>query len=444
MSDGQPVGGMPDSWWRPALVRSTGVRTWLTNLAILAVGLINSVLLARWLDLAGRGEVAVMLLWPALIIYLASLGLIDAVLYFAALPGARLGSLLINGVLLAAGQSAVAVPLGYIAMPLLLASQRAEVVAASRLYLLVVPMSLITQYNASVLQGRLQIGMFNVLRLVIPVGYLGGTVALFTSHALTVQHIVLLHLGLNALALVGTIVALRWMGVSLAATVDLPLAKEMLRYGTRVQVGTISQMANLRLDQQLMGALMAPAELALYVTAVAATGVTQTVSLAVRLVLTPSLAQQTDGARQVAHLTTVFRRYWLLSLTITLPLSVALYWAIPLVYGARYRGAIGPAEVLLLAALCLGAKEVLGGGARALGNPWLASRAELLGLGVTVVLLAALLPTLGIMGAAIASLAAYATSLVVIVRGLDRCHAIAPGDLFRLVAGRPPSPAAPP
>ena len=68
------------------MLRPLILRTLVTNLVLSAIGLLNSVLLSRWLGPAGRGEVAAAMLWPTLLVYLSSLGLISAILYFADRP----------------------------------------------------------------------------------------------------------------------------------------------------------------------------------------------------------------------------------------------------------------------------------------------------------------------------------------------------------------------
>jgi O-antigen/teichoic acid export membrane protein len=199
-----------------------------------------------------------------------------------------------------------------------------------------------------------------------------------------------------------------------------------------VLIGDLSQAANLRLDQVLMAGMLPAVQLGWYVTAVSAAGLAQTLSTAVKMVVIPSVANQAEVSIRVSMLRRAFQRYWILSLIITLLVAVALPVLIPLVFGEEFRPSILVAEVLLLGALFIGAKEVLTGGAQALGNPWLGSRAELLALGVTVVLLLVLLPVMGIMGAAIASAAAYFASLVALVYGLRQEYVISVGDLFRI------------
>lgn len=408
--------------------RSPTVQTFLINAVVLGLGLISSVQLARWLGPGGRGELAAAALWPMLLMYLASMGMIQAVLYFAALPGAEPGKVLGTALACAGVQSAIAMGIGYVVLPYLLAKQVPAVVAISRIFLWVIPVSLISQYCLSVLQARLRFSVFNAIRLVIPVGYVVCVLALEHERALTPTAAVLAMLWLNVAVLVATVAALWWSRTIADIGPNRELAGRMLKYGAKVNAGSIPQTANLRLDQALLAAWFPPVQLGLYVAAVSAVSVAEVLSTAVRTVITPRIAQQeaSEGARA---LEAAFRKYWVLSLAGTLALAVALPFAIPLVYGPSFRGAIWPAMVLLGASICYGATQVLSGGAQALGNPWLASRADIAGAVVTVLCLPFLLPTLGIMGAAIATLAAYATQLVVVLNGLSRTHSIWPRSL---------------
>jgi O-antigen/teichoic acid export membrane protein len=55
-------------------------------------------------------------------------------------------------------------------------------------------------------------------------------------------------------------------------------------------------------------------------------------------------------------------------------------------------------------------------------GPWLASSAELIGAVVTIVTLAFLVPTIGVTGAALSSLLAYATQTTLLGYGLRQIH----------------------
>lgn len=413
------------------MLRPLIFRTLVTNFALAALGLLNSIFLSRWLGPTGRGEVAAAMLWPTLLVYLSSLGLISATLYFAALPGSKPTPIFVNATFLSVAQSVAAFIVGFAALPLLLHSQTASVVGVSRLYLLVIPISLVAQNGSSILQGRLRISTFNWLRTILPAGYLIGTIILVIIGRLGLLNIIILHLCLNVVAVLATLVALARSGIRLASGFDSLLAKQMLKYGAKVHVGNVSGLANMSLDQVLLAALLPSNYLGLYVAAVSAASVSQVFSQAVQMVSTPSIAQRESAAERAAVLQAVFHRYWLLSFLVALAIGVLLPVAIPAVFGASFKGAIWPAEVLLLGGFFIGAKDVLSGGAQALGNPWLGSKAHLFALVITVGLLCLLLPAMGIMGAAIATSTAYLSQLVVVAHGLRRYYSISLIDLFR-------------
>jgi O-antigen/teichoic acid export membrane protein len=208
------------------------------------------------------------------------------------------------------------------------------------------------------------------------------------------------------------------------------IGQAMLRYGLKAHAGGLASQMNFRLDQAVMAAWVAPAQLGLYVAAVSASSLTQILPLAVRIVATPSIARRPDEDERIETLKMYFRNYWALSLVLTGACAFALPWALPLVYGEGFRDALWPAEILMIGSVFLGGTTVLTGGAQALGNPWLGSRAELAGLVVTVALLVMLLPVLGITGAAIASAAAYGVALFVLARGIARTSTISVMELL--------------
>jgi O-antigen/teichoic acid export membrane protein len=413
------------------MLRSLILRTLIVNCGINALGLINSILLSHWLGPVGRGEIAAAMLWPGLLIYLSSMGLIVSSMYFSSVPDAKPRVVLNNAILMGLLLSGIALPLAFIALPFLLKSQSSYVISASRAYLIVIPLSLITQFGMGVLQGRLRLVELNWLRVIIPTGYLAGTIVLMALGRLTLIHILILHLGLSVVALAATLAVLIRAGIGPGTQTEAGLAKQMLRYGAKVHVGQVSGLANVSLDQVLMAAWLPPAYLGLYVVAVSSAGLSQMLSQAVQTVTMPGIAREPSDTERGTILQSVFRRYWLVSLGIMLAMALILPLLIPIIFGRAFAPAIWPAEVLLLASCFKGAEQVLGGGAGASGNPWLGSKASLVALLVTVGLLYALLRRIGIMGAAIATAAAYLAELTVVIYGLRRSHSISPGSLFR-------------
>lgn len=414
-----------------ALCHSPTMRTLATNGIITAIGLVTSIQLARWLGPTGRGEVAAAMLWPTLLVYLANLGLFAAVLYHSALPDASPGTVFWTATAFAAIQSAVAITIGWFAMPILLATQTEVVVRASRWFLFVIPLALVSQYGLSTLQARLRFGHFNVIRAIVPIGYVTGIVALHLAGRLDPTNVVLVQLGLNLVVFVAVFAGLAHLRLLQPVRVSSSVARRLFRYGAKVYVGNLSSTANFRADQAFLSAWFPPAQMGLYVAAVSAANLLTVLSTAVQMVLTPRIAAETSPEARAATLRSVFRRFWRVSLLCALVLAAVMPIAIPTVFGDAFRAAIVPAVILIGAMFLVGAKDILGAGAQALGDPWLASRAEVVAVFVTLGLLPILLPRFGIVGAALSSLTAYSVQLVVVTVGLSRSHAISAGSLLR-------------
>ena len=411
-------------------------RTLGTTVAVLGLGMVTSILLAHWLGPSGRGGVAAALLWPTLLIYLASFGLIHSILYHGAQAELDPGDIYGTGLLLAMLQSIPALLIGYFALPMLLHAQGADVIAAARLCLLIVPMSLVAQYAISLVQARMHFDAFNTLRLIIPVGFFLGLVGLRSTGAITVRNVVLLQVVLNGLTMIGALITIAQLRIVTKLAVDRALARRLLRYGGKVWAGGLSQAANLRLDQALLSGLFPPAALGIYVTATSVSNLLSVLANSVQMIVTPTVANRTVAAERKSELVRLFRRFWLVNIMGGLALAAISPILVPLLFGKAFAAAVLPAVILIAGALFIGAKDVLAGGAQALGDPWLGSRSEIVAMGVTVVLLLALLPTLGIIGAAIASTLAYFTQFAVVVHGLSKRHGI-PARTLTGLSGTP-------
>jgi len=403
---------------RSGLARST-FETLVTTLLILALGLANAVLLSRLLGPEGRGEIAAVMLWPMLLVAFGSFGLLPAVLFHSGNKAASGGAIVGTAWVISLAQSALVGLGGYLALPWLLRTQSAEVVAASRAFLLIVPISLVTQYTFSWIQASLNLRIYNLLRLFNPAGYLAGTVLLHWAGRLTLWNLVWLQLALNAvLGIAAVVTVMREEAFGRPRFVS-EVARKLLSYGSKVTVGEISQGVNVKLDQMLMASWLTAADLGLYVVAVSASNPAQLLGTALRMSTTPGLVAAPKAARH-ALLAGLFRRFVLASLGLALVMGALMPWLLPLAFGAQFAGASRPAQILVVAAIIAGGKDLLIGALWAFGVPWSASRVELWSIGVTVVLLAIFLPWLGILGAAIASALTYTVQWVMVIVAVQR------------------------
>lgn len=386
---------------------NTLVATATTALA----GLVSGVVLARTLGPAQRGELAIVLLWPVALGIAGDLGLSVAFTFFASKRPEWVGGLwslgwaaglLWGGALAVAGSAAVGTAL-HLSPPL---------VRTLRLAMLSVPLAFATNYQGFLLLGRGHLVESNGVRVAAAWFYaLGVALVAGTSRAGIGAYAAAFVAAQGLALLVATALAVR----RLHPTIGIPagLVKPVFAYGMKSYAGSIAGQINVRVDQLLMSAIVPPVELGLYVVALAVAGMLGPFYSALAIVVLPrvTLAEDpiTAGRRLVHHL----QLGTLVAVPATIVALAAMPFALPLVFGAAFAGAVPAAEILLVAGLFQGANLVLSNGLFGLGRPGLVAVAQWSAVIVATVLLLLLLPRLGGVGAAVALLCSYGGTMVV-------------------------------
>jgi O-antigen/teichoic acid export membrane protein len=103
-----------------------------------------------------------------------------------------------------------------------------------------------------------------------------------------------------------------------------------------------------------------------------------------------------------------------------LVLAGSAFWWVPLVFGPGFRASVPLVWLLAPGGALLACGQVCGDLLRGHGDPLAVARAQTAGAVTTVALLALLLPTFGVAGAAIASTGSAAVALVLQLRTLTR------------------------
>jgi O-antigen/teichoic acid export membrane protein len=201
-----------------------------------------------------------------------------------------------------------------------------------------------------------------------------------------------------------------------SAAPSVGLGKELLHYGARVQFGSWASAANVRLDQLLLSLLAPAASLGLYVVAVSYASVLMTIPVSVTYLMLPEVVRHGDATSARACVAQWCRRVFWASIAAGVALAGISVVAIPMLFGDEFRAAAPVAVLLIPATIILGTNLVFATAFQGIGQPEVGSTSEVVALAVTVAGLAALLPVLGIYGAAIASLLAYSARHVYLAR----------------------------
>ncbi|HEY2778386.1 MAG TPA: polysaccharide biosynthesis C-terminal domain-containing protein [Gaiellaceae bacterium] len=201
------------------------------------------------------------------------------------------------------------------------------------------------------------------------------------------------------------------------ANVDRPsleLGRQVAAYGIRAQLGTVVSQLNLRLDFILLTVIAGPAVVGVYAVASKFAELVKIVGMSLSYVLYPRFAREA-GARALATVKRLLPQAALATGACVVPLFALAPILIPAVYGSAFRGAIVPAQIILVGLVFEGVGGLLTGYLYGVGRAGRNSWAMAAGLAVTLILDLTLIPRYGSTGAAIASALAYSTTTAALV-----------------------------
>jgi O-antigen/teichoic acid export membrane protein len=377
-----------------------------TNAVLAVIGLITGVLAARLLGPEGRGHLAAAVAAGSLVGAIGALALGESLVFFVGRRVRPPMVVLRTATLVGTVSMVVLIALAWVAMPWVLAGQPGAVDAA-RAYAFIGLPFVLAGFPITLVRALQRYGAWNLLRLLAPLCWL-AVLGFFTlTRNRTVAELAVAFVAAQMLA-----VPLVWSVARgpkrTRGSVDLTLVRPMLRYGAPLLVATLPLTLNLRFDQILIANMEAADQLGLYAVSVSWAAIGLPLMAAIGSVLFPRLAAMEPGDAQVV-LARSSRCGVVIALVIAVVSAFSAPTLVPLLFGRSFTVPFLLPVMLALATSVLGLNGIIEEGLRGLGEPRSVLVAELAGLAVTALLLFGLVPTVGITGAAVASLAGYAT-----------------------------------
>jgi O-antigen/teichoic acid export membrane protein len=376
---------------------------------MLVLNTLTGVVLARLLGPTGRGQLAAILLWPGLLATIGSLGLAEAVTFFTARMAGKERDVLGSALLVAFVDSALLGALWYLASPWVLSQYGEGTIRTSRYMVCAFPLALVSMATIGVLVGRLQMGFYNRQRLSGIALTAFGLIGLYGLGRNSLTSIVFIYIAVGVVVLgysVAAVARRAWLGFR----PDASLVRKLLGYGVRSHVGTVSGLANERADLALISIVLSPIYLGLYSIAVTLPSTIAMIGSSLAVIALPAISAVGTDADRRTRLGQFVRATLVLSALAAAAMFAVTPMVIALFFGPAFLPAAPVAQVLVLASILLSINRVTSAGLRAFNRPFRAGAGDLVAAGVTVASLTLLVPRLGIMGAAIASLIAYAAN----------------------------------
>ncbi len=184
--------------------------------------------------------------------------------------------------------------------------------------------------------------------------------------------------------------------------------KKSFRYGIKGWLGDMAVRANVRLDQLILGGIVSAQSLGIYSVGVTLTEMLWIISDSVGPVLFNRISSEKDLTLKMALTERINRILFSISVIISIIwISLCIYIIIPYGYGDGFKSSVIPMMILVPGALLyIPAKvttKLLSGSGRILDT----SKATAIGSGTSILLYFILIPSYGMIGAAIASSIGY-------------------------------------
>lgn len=399
--------------------------------AINLLAFVTGPILARALGPTDRGVLTAAMLWPQLVSWLLTFSVMDGVTYYVSGAPARARLVLGASTGLAALQSALILGMGTVVVWLTMHHFGTAAVVSGLIFLAARPAEVYMRYVMAFFNGLHRYWAYNGVQLLSFVANAAALAVLWGLGVLTVRTAVLAASGSIVLAVAfGLVLARSGPGLP-QRLVDRDLSRRLLSFGFRSHLSGLPHLLNDRVDQLVISVALPAHDLGLYVIGATIATVPAFVGAAVAISVLPTLAKPGPASERTA----ATRRALLLTTAMTLSAAVVLVATMhPLViaiFGRPFAPVVGVARVLVLAAVPLSLARVLHGVLKGLGRPVDAGISEGGALVVTAVGLAVLLPTVGLMGAAITSVCAYVTSVAIGLRLACRALDVSLAGLFR-------------
>ena len=357
-------------------------QTVLANILVLIINIATGIITARLLGPTDKGVQAAIILWPGLLISFSAIGLPAALLYHIKKTVEKKSALLSAALVLGVVAGIVAAGVGVIFVPVWLNNYSSQTVRIAQVYMLFIPVAVLSTVYTSVIQADGEFQIYNGLRLLQPIVTLSILLLLAVTGTMSA--------GTAALAfLCPSVPALFWLWYrtrhlySFSFTQFREVYQKLLSYGVRSYSGDILAIVSSQLDKVVIVSLLSPASMGLYTVAFSLAKMLVVFESAVGSVLLPRII-----GRPVSEIRLLLGRAARVSTLVTAVAAVFLMSIGPhlinLFYGDAFGGAVLVFQLLAVDSVLGGLAALLAQIFYALGKPELMIFRHAASLAVTV------------------------------------------------------------
>jgi O-antigen/teichoic acid export membrane protein len=387
--------------------------TFAAMLAIRSAGVLTGVLSARLLGPTGRGELAVIIFLPVLLVPIAEFELPRSIAFTVGKQEETPEELVATSFWLAILLGAIQTIILMATLPFFLSAGNLHLLSTARWFAIYLPAVYITLFLTGIDQGRGSLGRFAVFQALPGIVYLAAALFVWWIGAISPSGFALGILS-GAVITAALRIILDWRSI-LHFRPRWYIARSLLKRGMSFYIPAVAGFVLMRADTFLLVRLTAVQAIGLYAVAQAiATGQIGAVGPFVQVVFA-AVAREVEQEKALETLARHFRLAQFVVTAVGLVTAGLTPWAITLLFGTQFSEATTATYLLIAASVFWGLGQVLEQGLRAASYPRPGIVSNLLGL---VVLLALGIPAcvhFGINGMAASFAIAELTNLATLI-----------------------------
>lgn len=341
--------------------------------------IITGVLAARILGVNGRGSLAILTVFAALVAQVGGLGLPQAATYYISKTKAawpilqRLRPLMI-------GQAVFLSAIHLILVLVYVQGAPGELKIAAFYTLFATPGNLARAYGQGILLGQGRYRLFNAIRLLPLVSYAILLVLLFIADRGSLPTVAAVWSTSNFLTGALVLLLAFWgaeHNISQYKEQKLPSRASMTVFGLKGLFGWSSPLDSFRIDHLIAGLMLSSSALGLYVVGQAFTNIPKFISQSIGMIAYPTIS----GKEDLKGIKKTIWRFVLASGALNIFIVGVLWLAMPflvrLFFGEEFMASVPLARILILGALMLSFRRIIVECARGMGRPEISTYAEL-------------------------------------------------------------------
>lgn len=381
--------------------------TFLTRVVLMIFSFMSNVIIARLLGPDGKGYVSLGMSWPFLLANLSTLGLETACIYFtsrdlSAFPRFIKFSLLYT--LITGGTAALVFGAISLRVNLFEVSQNLEILSALLLLLYVATILLNAVYTGA--------GLLPVVNLVSVISWLFFVlylITLFWVPAKTANSVLAGFVALQVLNILSLLGYSHLKGTFTsrgASPSDMSIREIFLGYSLKTYPASIASLAHLRANILVLSFSSPVQEIGIYSVAQSIVEALFLLPVAISAGLLPRVASA-NGKEAIGLVTTTTRLTFFITIALSLVVSIASVFLIPIIFGQQFQASIYVVLALIPTACAYSVVRILATYFNGINRPAVPSVASTAGVVILVVFTSLLSPSQGAAGAALAMSVSY-------------------------------------